>query len=82
VIVGWAFREFKRPFLTGPFLGHAPNSKVPLHEMLNYIYGFARVAAFIGLWLVGSAFTWLLYGSLSLFLPTSARDTGMHDGTN
>jgi hypothetical protein len=49
--------------------------------VLNYTYGFALVAAFIGLWLVGwYAFTWLLYGFLSLFPYMGG--TGMHDGTN
>jgi hypothetical protein len=36
--------------------------------VLNYIHGFALVAAFIGLWLGGwYVLTWLLYGLLSLF---------------
>ena len=39
-----------------------------LGTVLNYVYGFALIAAFIGLWIVGwYAFTWLLYGFLSLF---------------
>jgi len=34
---------------------------------MNYVYGFGLVAAFIALWIVGwYAFTWLLYGFLSL----------------
>ena len=36
--------------------------------MLNYVYGFVLIAAFLGLWIVGwYVLTWLLYGFLRLF---------------
>jgi hypothetical protein len=65
--VGWAFREYKYPL---PVAASSTRRNVngTISRVLNYIYGFALVAAFIGVWLVGwYVFTWLLYGFLSLF---------------
>ena len=65
--MGWAFREYKWPHPSA----HVHPARVfngTISRVLNYLYGFALVAAFIGLWLVGwYLFTWLLYGVLSLF---------------